>query len=654
MKAIGRCLGPIVAALILTLAVTWPLATCPGRCLPPPPDSILTVYFLAWTGHALTTPGVRLLDAPMFAPYANTLVLGDWMPAAAPLTVPVLLLTGNPVAAHNVLLVALYTGAALGAALLAHRLLGARAPALVAGVAFAYSARLLDQAYNLQTVGIAWVPWICLALERFVVRPSWGRATMVGVAALGLAFTSLNLLAYAGLPLGLLGLALLGRGGRLVGAAGLGRLGTVGMLAMAILWGYLAPVRRVMQEWGLGRTLTEVAGNALTLDHLIRPPPESLLRYLVAGAVAPVPADGLLPGVTLVSLAFVGILALVLSAPPARRSLGPYLAVGAATLLLAFGPTLVTSWGSIPLPYRVLYALVPGFGAVRTPARFVFFVDLVVALLAAVGAMQLAGRFTPGRARTMVVGALALLLLVESVLVPFPGAVPRLDPAALPDVYRWLARTPPDTMALAIPMGDWANVAASAFHFRRTVNGWASFLPPRYPDLVAAMAGFPDRRSVALVRGVRPDVVLVDRAWLSAERVAALAGPEWGLTPAHAFEGHLVYRTTAAPPPGVESLEAEAGEGPACVTLRNPGPEFVPLYPARRLRLEASGAAGGRRVVTEWLPVDLAPGGRHVACVNGADQPAALRGTIEDGEHRHTFVVVPGQLPVRPRREAGP
>jgi hypothetical protein len=235
MKAIGRCLGPLVAALVLTLAVTWPLAACLGRCIPPPPDSILTVYFLAWTGHALTTPGVRLLDAPMFAPYPHTLVLGDWMPAAAPLTAPVLLLTGNPVVAHNVLLIALYTGAAVGAAALAHRLLGARGPALVAGVAFAYSARLLDQAYNLQTVGIAWAPWICLGLERFLARPSWRRAALVGVAALGLGFTSLALLVYAGLPLGLLGLALLGMRGRSIGVTGHGRLAAVGVTAVAIL-----------------------------------------------------------------------------------------------------------------------------------------------------------------------------------------------------------------------------------------------------------------------------------------------------------------------------------------------------------------------------------------------------------------------------------
>jgi hypothetical protein len=553
-------------------------------------------------------------------------------------------------------LVIFYTGAALGAAALARRLLGVTGPALLAGVAFAYSARLLDQAYNLQTLGgTAWAPWVCLALERFLARPSWGRATIVALAAHGLALTSLNLLAYAGFPLAMLALALLARRGRSIGAAGLGRLVGVGLPAAAILWAYLAPVRRVVGEWGLARALAEVEGNSLTLSHLVRPPSEALLRYL-AGAVAgePTPPDGLLPGITLIGLALVGLVALARDVPPTRRALGPYLAVGAVTLVLAFGPTLATPWGSVPLPYRILHALVPGFSTVRTPARFVFFIDLIVALLAAAGAARLAGRVPPGWPRAIAVGSLALLLLFESVLVPFPGAVPRLDPAALPDVYRWLTRTPPDTVALAIPMGDWANVAASAFHLRRTVNGWASFLPPRYPELVAAMEGFPDRRSVALVRGLRPDVVLVDRGWLTPERAAALDGPESGLGLERAFRGHLVYRVAASPPPGVESLEIKADGGPACVTLRNPGPDFVPLYPAHRLRLEASVAAGGRAAVTQWLPVDLAPGARHVACVGGAARSDALRGTIEGGGRRHGFVVVPGEAGVRPRAEVGP
>jgi hypothetical protein len=654
MSALRRWLGLGVAALGLTLVVTWPLATCLGRCLGPPPDSILSVYFLAWVAHALTTPGVRLLDAPMFAPYPGTLVLGDWMPAVAPLAVPTVVLTGNPVVAHNVVLLAFYTAAALGTAVLARQLLGGTGPALVAAVAFAYSPRLLDQAYNLQTLGIAWLPWLCLALERFLARPSWGRVGALVALGLGLALTSPNHLVYAGLPLAALALGLLAVRDHRVDAAALGRLVVVSLPAAAILWGFLAPFRRAVAEWDLGRTLAEAAGNALTLDHVTRPPPEALLRHVVGGgATASVPVDGLVQGVTLIALAALGLAGLRRAGPARGCTLGPYGVAGVLALVLAFGPSLATPWGALPLPYRMLYALVPGGAVVRTPGRFVLFVDLVLALLAAAGAAWTTARVPAGR-RTLAMAGLALLVLAESVLVPFPGAVPRLDPARLPDGYRWLARTPPTTVALALPMGDWVNVAASAFHLRRTVNGWSSFLPPRYPELVAAMEGFPDPRSVALVRSLRPDVVLVDRAWLTPERVRGLEAGS-GLGPVGGFRSHLAYRVVAPPPPGVEALEVETTEERTpCVVLRNPGPDYVPLYPAHRLRLEAPGVAGGRVAVQGWLPLDLAPGARHVVCVERAERAGAVHGTITGGGRRYGFVAVPGRPATRPGREGGP
>ena len=181
--------------------------------------------------------------------------------------------------------------------------------------------------------------------------------------------------------------------------------------------------------------------------------------------------------------------------------------------------------------------------------------------------------------RTAALVGLALLLLVEAVLVPFPGAVPRLDPAALPEAYRWLRAAPPGTVALGVPMGDWVNVAASALHLRRTVNGWASFEPPRYRDLAAAMEAFPDARTLALVRGLGADVVLVDRAWLTPDRAARLAEPGSGLRPERVFPTHVLYRMSGPAPPGPESLAAEArigGAGP-CVALRNAGSDWMPL-----------------------------------------------------------------------------
>src|SRR5207249_241591 len=151
--------------------------------------------------------------------------------------------------------------------------------------------------------------------------------------------------------------------------------------------------------------------------------------------------------VTVTALALVGLLTVVGRRDELRRRWLPYVALTGAAAILALGPTLRTPWAALPLPYRVFYAGVPGFDAIRTPGRFLFFVDLGVALLAAVGAAAAAARLPRPVRGGLAVGLLALILF-ESVLVPFPGAVPRLDPAALPEVYRWLGRQDPRTLAL--------------------------------------------------------------------------------------------------------------------------------------------------------------------------------------------------------------
>jgi hypothetical protein len=251
------------------------------------------------------------------------------------------------------------------------------------------------------------------------------------------------------------------------------------------------------------------------------------------------------------------------------------------------------------------------------------------------------------RARPVLAAALAAVVLLESWTVPFPGTVRRLDPGSLPPVYRWLAAEPPPTLALVLPMGDdWEAVAAAAFHLRPTVNGWSSFTPPHYHALVEAMARFPDARSLALIRGIRPDVVLVDRRWLGSGRTATPGGDASGLRLERTVGRHHVLRLVAPPTPGVESLEA-VGAPPACVTLRNPGTDHVPLYPVRRLRLVAE--ADGRTVAEARgrLPLDLAPGAAHTLCARtgGGATASRMHGTIAGAERSVTFTVTPGGKP---------
>ncbi len=516
-------------------------------------------------------------------------------------------------------------------------------PAALAGVGFAFSARLLDQSYNLQTMSIAWVPWLFLALERFAERPSLPRASLLLPLGLGLALSSMNMFAFTGVTV-LVWLGVATMQGR-VGLRHVARLVVVGAPGAALLWAYVAPYRRAAREWQVERTLADVESGGTTLAHAMRLPPESLLHWVASGGPGGGgPVESVLLGIVLTALAGLGLAGLWAGRREGGRALVPYVVIGGVALVLAFGPTLRTGWGSLPLPYRALYAFVPGFDAIRTPARFLLYVDLALALLAGAGTARVLMRIAP-RWRTMGLLALLVLVLLEAVLIPFPGAVPRLDPAALPEAYRWLRAAPPGTVALGVPMGDWANVAASALHLRRTVNGWSSFEPPRYRDLAAAMETFPDARTLALVRGVGADVViLVDRTWLTPARAARLVEFASGLRPERVFPTHVAYRVSGPSPPGPEVLAVEAriDGARACAVLRNAGPDWMPLYPARRLTLVVAGSGGAPTPRVAWLPLDLAPGAEHVECLESGT-PQEISGTIEGGGRRFRFTVRPGE-----------
>lgn len=645
-------------AVVLTLAMTWPLARCFGSCLGTSQDPLISVYFLRWVVHALTTPGVRLLDASIFAPYTGTLVLGEYAPTYAVLALPAILVTGSPVVAHNVVVIAAYTLAAVGAAALAARLGGPVAPALLAGLVFAYSPRLLHQAHNIQALAACWLPWLFLALERFLSRPTWRAAAAVAAVGLALAFSSISGFLYAAVAAAVMLVVAALRGGQPLGRAHLVRLAGAAVVTAALLWLQIAPFRALAREWRLGRTLADNERYAVSLSDYLGVPPEHFLHGVVGiGRVVDLEREVLFPGLTVAALAALGLRAALSRRTGLRPALLPYVAMTGVAAVLALGPTLATPWGAAPMPYRLLYAFVPGFDAIRAPRRFAAFVGLGLALLAAAGAGWLLRRLGP-RGRAFAVAGLGAVILLESVTVPFPGTVRRLDAAALPEVYRWLAMQDARTVALELPMGDdWEKVGAAAFHLRRTVNGWSSYTPPHYHALVAAMAGFPDARALALIRGLHPDVVLVERRWLDPAREAALAAADSGLRLERTVGRHLVYRVEGLPPPGVEALEvraepASAERGEACVTLRNPGREYVPLYPFRRLRLELEGERGARLGGgLRWLPLDLAPGAEHTGCVRLRAQlrPLRIRGEIDGAGQVHRFTVVPGELPQRLR-----
>ncbi|HEY6105810.1 MAG TPA: hypothetical protein VIV59_07505, partial [Anaeromyxobacteraceae bacterium] len=123
---------------------------------------------------------------------------------------------------------------------------------------------------------------------------------------------------------------------------------------------------------------------------------------------------------------YLGILPLALAAaaPLRRRGVLLFLALGVLGVWLGFGED---SWLGL---HRLVYRILPGYGAFRVPTRFLWVTSFASALLAAEGlaALRREGLGRGARRGLWVLGALALLALVLPRLpgFPFDAAAARL------------------------------------------------------------------------------------------------------------------------------------------------------------------------------------------------------------------------------------
>lgn len=166
-------------------------------------------------------------------------------------------------------------------------------------------------------------------------------------------------------------------------------------------------------------------------------------------------------------------------------------------IVMSFGPQIYSRGKLIEDTniYAGFYRVVPGFDGLRVPARFGMIVALLLAALAAHGAVVVT-RLRQGPRLLAVAGA---LIVVESIAVPLPlngnstdykqsGLAPLPDfvttGAAAPDVYRFVARLPASAALVELPFGEVAFEARymfySTLHWRPLANGYSGGAPDSY------------------------------------------------------------------------------------------------------------------------------------------------------------------------------
>ena len=270
---------------------------------------------------------------------------------------------------------------------------------------------------------------------------------------------------------------------------------------------------------------------------------------------------------------------------------GYYVALTAVGVIASFGPRLeLGRERSLQPLYAQLYGLVPAFDALRVPGRFGILVTTGLTILAGFGAAAIARRLRPPGWRTVALGAIGALAVLETWTVPFPFMSVAPDPGP---ADRWLAAQPGSDAVVVLPMYEphavhleGLRLFASTAHWRPLVNGYAGVFPPGYAADVSTLNTFPAPAAVARLRTIHVRYVVVYLGQYHAEPrarlEAALERLPPGVTRVTAFEHAQIFEI---------GPEGPRASGEAGGVDERPSPrEHGGIHQARRLeRVEAGG-----------------------------------------------------------------
>lgn len=498
--------------VLLTLAATWPLGARLTRSLPGDyGDPVFVSWVMGWVMGQLAHGQLSgLWNANIFAPESTTLAFSESFLAQSVLALPIHVLTGNLILSYNVAFFLSFVLTGLGTFLLARALTGSSTAGIVAaGVATFNEYRLSHEVAHLHTLSIYGLPFALYALHRYFETDRRLALAGAAFALAALGYSSVYGLAYSAPFVLLFAVADAARLRRARTLRVWLELWAAAAAAVVLLIPMLLAYADVHQRLGIARTLPELITFSVGLDQYR----EALPRLAPALALA---AAGVIAG--LISRAWRALAALL-----------------ALLVLLAFwlslGPVVRAGGEPVGWPglYGWLYEWIPGFTALRVPARFVAIFFVFVGVLAGVGVASLEPR-RPLVARTLAAAALALFVL-RAAPDPFPIDRPLpsdglvtpppsyLTPSPrLPAIYRAVDTLPSSAVLIELPFGsEWYEVRYmyfAAMHRRRLVNGYSGVYPPTYLARQRVLRD-PLRDPAAAARALSPatHVVLHSGAW---------------------------------------------------------------------------------------------------------------------------------------------
>jgi len=453
--------------LVLSVAITWPLAPNLDRAVADPGDPLINIWILDWDWWATLHQPLSLFHANAFHPAEYSLAYSENLYGLAMLLFPLRAIGVGPIAAYNIALIAGIAFCGFGAYLLGLRLTGSFAAGLAAGVFYAFVPFRFVHLTHVQHAWGGWLPLMLYALLLYAEKPTWKRGAFFAALFVMNGLTNIHYLMFGAFATAVTAAIVIPRRAWRELVVPL----IVGLLVLApFLYPYLA----VQKLYGMQRTYEEVLRySAFPSDWLFHPSePE---RRLYPGALSLV----------------VAVLAFVV----ARREKAK-LALAALWIVIGFA-------GSLGLHFvfhEFLFGAVPGFRAIRAPARWAVIAYIGIAILIALCTAAIRNRWLQW--------IVPIAFLVTLWAAPVRWFL--IDPNT-PPVYPWLAGQKISAM-IELPMdtlsSEYEYMLRATAHHQRMVNGISGFAPPVRGELSRLSKGMPDAFVDAL-RNVGVELVIV-------------------------------------------------------------------------------------------------------------------------------------------------
>ena len=484
-----RVLAPLAGFIFLSLLFTWPLATAPfshvighavGEAVPP-----LNTWAMATVWGNLFTHPRAVFEGTAFYPYDNAVVFSEHLFVPALMAGPIAALSGSWTFAYNVSVLTALVLSAFFCFLLCRELGASSLAAFLGGGLYAFNSWNINEVVRTQILSNEFFPLVVLACLRFGRVPTSSRALAVGGAALLQALSCMYWAVYLPFLLAPILLALAGGNVRSLLRVAV-TLGGAALLVLAFAWPYVLNGR----AFGLERA----APASVPLDRYLQVLPQNVMYGDVLEHGLPNQNAAHFPGFVAPALSIVGAVALWRRHTRFALAL---LSLTAFSFAASLGPEIWVMGRRLgPGLYGWLFEYVPLFRQIRYPERFAIFVNLSVAILAALGLERVVSRSRKFAC------ALLIAALAEHLSVPqFLDAMPPTEPSR--DIYAAVKDLPEGAVIAEVPASRYRMERRDAVfmlhaisHGKRTVEGFTGYFPPLYSLAKFHLFHFPSERSL--------------------------------------------------------------------------------------------------------------------------------------------------------------